>query len=49
VLEAVAREGQMKPQQAGKCLAGAVVICEMWRLTVELYICSFQSFDINGQ
>jgi hypothetical protein len=32
--EAVARERLLKTQQAGKCLAGAVVICELWRLAV---------------
>jgi hypothetical protein len=30
--ETVAREGLVKTQQAGKYLAGAVVICELWRL-----------------
>jgi hypothetical protein len=32
LLEAVARERLVKTQQAGKGLAGAVVICELWRL-----------------
>jgi hypothetical protein len=36
LLEAIAREGLMKTQQAGKCLPGAVVICELWRLAVAL-------------
>jgi hypothetical protein len=36
LLEAVAREWLMKTQQAGKGLAGAVVICELWRLAVTL-------------
>jgi hypothetical protein len=36
VLEAVAREGLVKTQQFGKGLAGAVVICELWRLAVAL-------------
>jgi hypothetical protein len=36
LLEAGARERLMKIQQAGKGLAGAVVICEMWRLAVAL-------------
>jgi hypothetical protein len=36
LFEAVAREGLVKPQQAGKGLAGAVVISELWRLTVAL-------------
>jgi hypothetical protein len=31
LLEAVARERLVKTQQAGKGLAGAVVICELWR------------------
>jgi hypothetical protein len=36
LLEAVAREGLLKTQQAGKGLAGAVVICKVWRLEVAL-------------
>jgi hypothetical protein len=36
LLEAVARELLVKTQQAGKCLAGAVVICELLRLAVAL-------------
>jgi hypothetical protein len=36
LLEAVAREQLLKAQQAGKSLAGAVVICELWRLVVAL-------------
>jgi hypothetical protein len=36
LLEAVARERLAKTQQAGKGLAGAVVIFELWRLAVEL-------------
>jgi hypothetical protein len=36
VLEAVAREQLVKTQQAGKGLAGAVMICEFWRLSVVL-------------
>jgi hypothetical protein len=32
LLEAVTRERLMKTQQAGKYLAGAVVIFELWRL-----------------
>jgi hypothetical protein len=36
VLEAVAREWLVKTQQAGKGLAGAVVICELWRLAMAL-------------
>jgi hypothetical protein len=35
LLEAVARERLVK-RQAGKCLAGAVVICELWSLAVTL-------------
>jgi hypothetical protein len=34
--EAVARERLLKTQQAGKSLAGAVVIRELWRLAVTL-------------
>jgi hypothetical protein len=34
LLEAVAREGVVKTQQAGKNLADAVVICELWRLAM---------------
>jgi hypothetical protein len=36
LLEAAAREWLLKTQQAGKNLAGAVVICELWRLAVAL-------------
>jgi hypothetical protein len=36
MLEAVAREQLGKTQQAGKGLAGAVAICELWRLVVVL-------------
>jgi hypothetical protein len=36
LLEAVARERLVKTQKAVKGLAGAVVICELWRLAVEL-------------
>jgi hypothetical protein len=36
LLEAVARERLVKTQQAGKSLAGTVVICELWRLAVAL-------------
>jgi hypothetical protein len=35
-IEAVARESLVKTQQAGKGLAGAVVISELWRLAVAL-------------
>jgi hypothetical protein len=37
-LEAVDREGLVKTQQAVKGLADAVVICELWRLTVTLQL-----------
>jgi hypothetical protein len=36
LLEAIAREQLVKTQQAGKGLAGAVVVCELWRLVVVL-------------
>jgi hypothetical protein len=36
LLEAIARERLVKTQQAGKGLADAVVICELWRLAVAL-------------
>jgi hypothetical protein len=36
LLEAAARELLMKTQQAGKGLADAVVICEVWRLAIAL-------------
>jgi hypothetical protein len=36
LLEAVAREGLMKTQQAGKGLVCAVVICQLWRSAVTL-------------
>jgi hypothetical protein len=35
-LEAFAKERPVKTQQAGKGLAGVVVICELWRLAVAL-------------
>jgi hypothetical protein len=31
LLKAVAKEWLVKTQQAGKDLAGAVVVCELWR------------------
>jgi hypothetical protein len=36
LLEAVARELLVKTQQAGRGLAVAVVICELWRLAMAL-------------
>jgi hypothetical protein len=36
LLEVVTRERLVKTQQAGKSLAGSVVICELWRLAVAL-------------
>jgi hypothetical protein len=36
LLQAVATEWLMKTQQAGKRLKGAVVICQVWRLTIPL-------------
>jgi hypothetical protein len=36
LLEIVAREGLVKTQEAGKGLADAIVICELWRLAVAL-------------
>jgi hypothetical protein len=36
LLEAVARERMVKTQLAGKGLAGAVVICDLWRLAMAL-------------
>jgi hypothetical protein len=36
MLEAIARERLVKTQQAGNGLAGAVMICELWRLAVAL-------------
>jgi hypothetical protein len=36
LLEAFARERLVKTQQAGKCLAGVVVIRELWRLGVAI-------------
>jgi hypothetical protein len=36
LLEAVTKEQLVKTQQAGKGLANAVVICELWRLAVAL-------------
>jgi hypothetical protein len=38
LLEAVTREQLVKTLQAGKGLAGAIVICEMWRSAVALYL-----------
>jgi hypothetical protein len=36
MLEAIARERLVKIQQAGKGLAGVVVICELWTSAVAL-------------
>jgi hypothetical protein len=36
LLEAVAKKRLMKKQQAGKGLAGAIVIYEWWRLAIAL-------------
>jgi hypothetical protein len=36
LLEAVARERLLKTQQAGKCLAGAVVICKVRRSAIAM-------------
>jgi hypothetical protein len=36
LLEVVSRERLVKTQEAGKGLAGGVVICELWRLAVAL-------------
>jgi hypothetical protein len=36
LLEVIARERPVKAQRAGKDFAGAVVICELWRLAVAL-------------
>jgi hypothetical protein len=36
MLEAVAKKRLMKTQQTGQGLAGAVVICELWRLAMLL-------------
>jgi hypothetical protein len=36
LLEAVTRERLVETQRAGKGLAGDLVICELWRLVVEL-------------
>jgi hypothetical protein len=36
MLEAVTRKQLLKTQQAGKGLAGAVVICQLWRLAMAL-------------
>jgi hypothetical protein len=34
LLESIAKKQLVKTQQAGKGLAGAAVVCEMWRLMV---------------
>jgi hypothetical protein len=36
LLETVARKRLIKTQHAGKDLAGAVVICKVWRLAMAL-------------
>jgi hypothetical protein len=36
LLEAIAREWLVKTQQAGKGIAGAVIIRELWRLAVAM-------------
>jgi hypothetical protein len=38
LLEAFTRERLVKTQQAGKVLAGSVVICQWWRLSVGLQL-----------
>jgi hypothetical protein len=38
MLEAVARKRLVKTQLAGKDFAGAVVICEVWRLAMALQL-----------
>jgi hypothetical protein len=43
LLETVAMERLLKIQQTGKGLAGAVVICELSRLAVALYLLAFPS------
>jgi hypothetical protein len=43
MLEAVARERMVKTSQAGKGLAVAVVIYELWILAVALYLLVFTS------
>jgi hypothetical protein len=36
LLDAITRERLVKTQQEGKGLAGAVVVCELWRLAAML-------------
>jgi hypothetical protein len=36
MLEAISRERLVKTQQASKGLAGAVLICEMWKSAIVL-------------
>jgi hypothetical protein len=43
LLEAVARQRLAKKQQGGKGLAGAVMICELWRLAVALQLLAVPS------
>jgi hypothetical protein len=38
LLEAVARERLTKTKKAGKGLAGAVVICKVWKLAAVLHL-----------
>jgi hypothetical protein len=47
LLEAVARERLVKTQQAGKGLAGAVVVCELWRLAVALSFLHVTIFSLS--
>jgi hypothetical protein len=49
LLEAFARERPVNAQQAGKGLAGAVVICELWRLAMALSLLILMSECISGQ
>jgi hypothetical protein len=43
LLETVAMEWLVKTQKAGKVLANAVVICELWRSAIVLYLVAVPS------
>jgi hypothetical protein len=48
LLEAIAREWLAKTQQAGRGLADAMVICELWRLSVALQLLVVRDMCISG-
>jgi hypothetical protein len=49
LLKVLTGERLVKTQQTGKGLAGAVIICESWRWTIELQLPVFLSGVISVQ